>query len=95
MTGSPITLTVVGLGLIGGSLVRAVKANALPYRVVGVARREETRTQARESGAVDESLGTVSADHFYADNGLYVVTVTVTESLAVRPNPSLTVTVAV
>jgi prephenate dehydrogenase len=56
VTGSTRTLTVVGLGLIGGSLVRAVKANALPYRVVGVARREETRVQADESGAVDETF---------------------------------------
>ena len=61
MTGSPRTLTVVGLGLIGGSLVRAVKARALPFRVVGVARRQETRAQARESGAVDETFS-VAAD---------------------------------
>jgi len=49
-----LTLTVVGLGLIGGSLVKAVKARRLPYRIAGVARREETRRLALESGAVDE-----------------------------------------
>jgi prephenate dehydrogenase len=54
------TLTVVGLGLIGGSLVRAVKARGLPYRVNVVARREETRRLALESGVVDRVFGTVA-----------------------------------
>ncbi len=54
-SGSP-TLTVVGLGLIGGSLVRAVKVGKLPYRVVGVARRERTRREALEAGAVDAAV---------------------------------------
>jgi len=56
----PPTLTVVGLGLIGGSLVRAVKARGLPYRVVGVARREETRRAALACGAVDEACATAA-----------------------------------
>lgn len=50
------TLTVVGLGLIGGSLVRAVRARGLPYRVHVVARREETRRQALQSGVVEEAF---------------------------------------
>lgn len=54
------TLTIVGLGLIGGSLARAVKTSGLPYRVVGVARREETRRSAIACGAVDEAVGEVS-----------------------------------
>jgi prephenate dehydrogenase len=55
------TLTVIGLGLIGGSLVRAVKAKSLPYRVLGVARREETRREALACGAVDEACATAAA----------------------------------
>lgn len=50
------TLTVVGLGLIGGSLVRAVKARGLPYRVHVVARREETRRQALQGGVAEEAF---------------------------------------
>lgn len=50
------TLTVVGLGLIGGSLARAVKTGKLPFRVLGVARRESTRREALEAGAVDEAF---------------------------------------
>lgn len=50
------TLTVVGLGLIGGSLVRAVKSRGLPYRVHVVARREETRRQALQEGVVEEAF---------------------------------------
>ena len=48
------TLTVVGLGLIGGSLVRAVGERNLPYRVHAVARRAETRKLVLASGAADE-----------------------------------------
>jgi len=54
------TLTVIGLGLIGGSLVRAVKAKNLPYRVLGVARREKTRSEALACGAVDETCATAA-----------------------------------
>jgi len=56
----PPVLTVVGLGLIGGSLVRAVKARKLPYRVIGVARREETRRAAIDCGAVDAVCATAA-----------------------------------
>jgi prephenate dehydrogenase len=55
------TLTVIGLGLIGGSLVRAVKAKSLPYHVLGVARREEIRKEALACGAVDETCATAAA----------------------------------
>ena len=50
----------MGLGLIGGSLVRAVKARKLPYRVIGVARREETRRAAIDCGAVDAVCATAA-----------------------------------
>jgi prephenate dehydrogenase len=50
----------VGLGLIGGSLARAVKARNLPYRVIGVARREETRRAALACGAVDTVCATAA-----------------------------------
>jgi len=49
-------LAVVGLGLMGGSLARAVKETGLPWRVRGVARNAATLRQALEAGAVDEAF---------------------------------------
>jgi prephenate dehydrogenase len=46
----------VGLGLMGGSLARAVKEAGLPWRVRGVARSPETRAAALAAGAVDEAV---------------------------------------
>ncbi len=46
-------VTIVGLGLMGGSLGLALRERAIVGRVVGVARRRETITQALELGAVD------------------------------------------
>lgn len=45
----------MGLGLMGGSLARAVKEADLPWRVRGLARNPETRRAALEAGAVDET----------------------------------------
>lgn len=67
MPGETPTLAVVGLGLIGGSLVKAVKERKLPYRVIGVARREETRRQALECGAVDEIFASPAEAAPHAD----------------------------
>jgi len=50
------TLVIVGLGLMGGSLARAVKEAGLPWRVRGVARDPATRAAALAAGAVDEAV---------------------------------------
>ncbi len=50
----------MGLGLMGGSLARAVKASNLPWRVRGVARNPQTRRAALASGAVDEACATAA-----------------------------------
>jgi len=47
-------VTVVGLGLMGGSLAAALMARHACRRVVGVARREETVTQAIDMGIVHQ-----------------------------------------
>jgi prephenate dehydrogenase len=52
----PRTLVIVGLGLMGGSLARAVKEAGLPWRVRGVARDPATRAAALAAGAVDEAV---------------------------------------
>ena len=47
-------VSIIGLGLMGGSLGLALKALDQPPRVVGYARREETREKALRMGVVDE-----------------------------------------
>jgi len=56
----PRTLSIVGLGLMGGSLARAVKGAGLPWRVRGLARDPETRRAALAAGAVDEACATAA-----------------------------------
>jgi prephenate dehydrogenase len=46
-------VSILGLGLMGGSLGLALKARGLAERVRGYARREETRQRALAAGAVD------------------------------------------
>lgn len=55
--GEPIfeQVTVVGLGLLGGSLAMAVRRRRLARRVVGVCRRRETAEAALRAGMVDEA----------------------------------------
>ncbi|HET9595634.1 MAG TPA: prephenate dehydrogenase/arogenate dehydrogenase family protein [Anaeromyxobacteraceae bacterium] len=52
----PRTLGVVGLGLMGGSLARAVKAAAPAARVVAVEPSPEIRAAALRDGVADEAL---------------------------------------
>jgi prephenate dehydrogenase len=48
------TVAVLGLGLLGGSVALAARARGVAARVVGAARRKETRDLALARGAVDE-----------------------------------------
>jgi len=47
-------VTIVGLGLIGGSLGMALKKRGVARRVIGFARRETTIRRAKAKGAVDD-----------------------------------------
>ena len=49
------TLTIVGVGLIGGSLGLAARRRGLAGRVIGVGRQSATLDQARQLGAIDEA----------------------------------------
>lgn len=49
-------VTIVGLGLIGGSLGLALRRRGIARRVVGVARRPVALTQARRRGVVDQGF---------------------------------------
>ncbi|MEW6360006.1 MAG: prephenate dehydrogenase [Planctomycetota bacterium] len=53
------TVTIVGVGLIGGSLGLAMKAKKVARRIVGVGHRESSMRRALERGAVDETHLTV------------------------------------
>lgn len=51
----PPGVAIVGLGLMGGSLAKAIRAAAPSTRVIGIEPREELRAQALSAGAVDEA----------------------------------------
>lgn len=55
------TLTVVGVGLIGGSLAAAVKARGVARRVIGVGRDPQKLAGAIERGLLDEATGDLAA----------------------------------
>lgn len=60
-----MTLTIVGLGLIGGSLARALKARGCVTEVIGTGRREASLIRAQELGVIDRwtlDLGEAVAD---------------------------------
>lgn len=50
------TLTIIGVGLLGGSLGLAAKQRRLVDRVLGVGRRKESIAQALAAGAIDEAF---------------------------------------
>jgi prephenate dehydrogenase len=61
------TVTIVGVGLIGGSIGRALKARALAARVVGVGRNEARLAEAVRLGALDEATTDLAAGVAGAD----------------------------
>jgi prephenate dehydrogenase len=52
-------ISIIGLGLMGGSIGLALKARGLSWVVHGFARREETRQEAIRRGMVDEAYGDI------------------------------------
>jgi prephenate dehydrogenase len=51
----PSRLSILGVGLLGGSIGLAAKAAGIPARIVGYGHRPGTLKRALESGAIDES----------------------------------------
>lgn len=64
-------ITIVGLGLIGGSLGMAARRRRLARQVVGVSRRASTLRRARARGAID--LGTTNLGRAVEDADLVVL----------------------
>jgi prephenate dehydrogenase len=54
-------LTVVGLGLLGGSVARAARARRAAREIVGVGRTPSTLARARAAGAVDRTTSELAA----------------------------------
>jgi prephenate dehydrogenase len=54
--GGGVTVTIVGVGLIGGSFALALKDNGLAKHIIGVTRSEKSAKRAIELGLVDEVL---------------------------------------
>jgi prephenate dehydrogenase len=52
---TPTRLSIIGVGLLGGSIGLAVKAAGMACRIVGYGHRAETVRRALEVGAIDES----------------------------------------
>ncbi|HSH40695.1 MAG TPA: prephenate dehydrogenase/arogenate dehydrogenase family protein [Arenicellales bacterium] len=50
---APISVAIIGVGLIGGSLARALKASGAAREVVGVARSRQSLAKALELGVID------------------------------------------
>ncbi len=73
------TLTIVGVGLIGGSIGLAAKANGVARRVLGVGRDPHSLCKARDAGAIDEACLDLAAA---APRGSLIVLCTPVERIA-------------
>lgn len=60
-------VTIVGLGLIGGSLGMVLRRRRAAVRVVGLSRRRATLRRARQRGAIDEGTTNAQAAVRHAD----------------------------
>jgi prephenate dehydrogenase len=55
------TVAIVGVGLVGGSVGRALQARGLANRVIGIGRSQESLRKAKKSGAVTDTALDVAA----------------------------------
>src|SRR5262249_31112622 len=65
------TLTIVGVGLIGGSIGLAAKKLGLARRVLGAGRQQASLNMARDIGAIDETSLDLSAAVHQADIAVF------------------------
>lgn len=70
------TVTIVGVGLIGGSVGMALRQRGLAARVIGLGRSSQTLEEARQRGAID--LGTTDPAQAFQDAEAVVVCTPVT-----------------
>ena len=77
------TVAIIGVGLIGGSLGRTLKARRLAHRVIGVERSEDRLQAALSFGAIDS--GTTSLTQAAAEANVVVLCTTVGHILEILP----------
>jgi prephenate dehydrogenase len=68
---SPVTVAIVGLGLLGGSLGLALKRLPAPCRVLGLARRQQSIDQALSMNAIDN--GSTKAEDVLPEADITIV----------------------
>lgn len=82
-------IAVIGLGLIGGSLAQAARANRLATEVVGTDRRSEDCQVALKNGIIDTAAQTIAEAVNGADLVIVCVPVRATESVLAEIRPHL------
>jgi len=82
-------VAIVGLGLLGGSWGLALKKAGFTGRIVGYARRAETREQALSEGAIDEGFADVTEAVHDADLVILATPVAVILDHLARLHPHL------
>jgi prephenate dehydrogenase len=70
------TLTVVGVGLIGGSIGLAARRRRLAERIIGVGRQPATLDRARQRGAIDEACADLAVAVGQAEIAVFCTPVT-------------------
>jgi cyclohexadieny/prephenate dehydrogenase len=91
-TGEPVffeRVALIGLGLIGSSLARAIKAHKLAGHISGHARTRETREKSLALGFIDEAAETAAAAVQGADLVVIAAPVGVNGAIAEEIAPSL------
>ncbi|MGB1952033.1 MAG: bifunctional prephenate dehydrogenase/3-phosphoshikimate 1-carboxyvinyltransferase [Marinobacter sp.] len=83
-------VAVIGLGLIGGSLAKAVRLNGLAETVVGTDKREDELSLGVELGVVDEAAGSIAEAVTGSDLVVLAVPVRATRAVleAIKPHLS-------
>jgi prephenate dehydrogenase len=71
------TLTIVGVGLIGGSIGLAARRHRVAHQIIGIGRRQDTLDQARSLGAIDEATLNLAAGIERADVAVFCTPVNV------------------
>ncbi|TDI65863.1 MAG: prephenate/arogenate dehydrogenase family protein [Alphaproteobacteria bacterium] len=82
-------VALIGLGLIGSSLARAIKRHGLAGEIVGHARSQETRELALGLGFIDRAADSAAAAVKGADLVVIAVPVGVTGAIAQEISPAL------
>lgn len=82
-------VAVIGLGLIGGSLARAIRENGLAATVVGTDKRPEELALGTELGIIDEAAGSVAEAVAGSDLVVLAVPVKATRTVLEEIRPHL------